>query len=253
MLWPFGLCFLPDTVLPPLHAATALCRRQADRPAARAAGRRRRGQPAADLAGAARARLRTSPRPPAASARWPCWPSWMPDIIVLDAQMPGLDGFDTCRRLRALPGLRAGAGADADRARRRRLDRTRLPGRRHRLLRQGHAVEPAGRAPALPAAQLAHAHRARAQQGHAGARAGPGPHGQLRLARGASIGLWMQPEALRVFGLPPAERVEPAPPAAHGARRRAPGLPARAARAAAAAARCWRRTSRSSSSTAASA
>ena len=30
---------------------------------------------------------------------------WTPDIVVLDAQMPGLDGFDTCRSLRALPGF----------------------------------------------------------------------------------------------------------------------------------------------------
>jgi predicted signal transduction protein with EAL and GGDEF domain len=29
---------------------------------------------------------------------------WTPDIIVLDAIMPGLDGFDTCRALRQLPG-----------------------------------------------------------------------------------------------------------------------------------------------------
>ena len=29
---------------------------------------------------------------------------WAPDIIVLDAMMPGLDGFATCRRLRAMPG-----------------------------------------------------------------------------------------------------------------------------------------------------
>ncbi len=29
---------------------------------------------------------------------------WAPDIIVLDAMMPGLDGFDTCRRLRRMPG-----------------------------------------------------------------------------------------------------------------------------------------------------
>ncbi len=29
---------------------------------------------------------------------------WTPDIIVLDAVMPGLDGFDTCRRLRRMPG-----------------------------------------------------------------------------------------------------------------------------------------------------
>ncbi|MEO7852430.1 MAG: EAL domain-containing protein [Rubrivivax sp.] len=30
---------------------------------------------------------------------------WTPDIIVLDAMMPGLDGFDTCRRLRATAGF----------------------------------------------------------------------------------------------------------------------------------------------------
>ena len=29
----------------------------------------------------------------------------VPDIIVLDAMMPGLNGFDTCERLRAMPGL----------------------------------------------------------------------------------------------------------------------------------------------------
>jgi len=29
---------------------------------------------------------------------------WAPDVIVLDAMMPGLDGFATCRRLRAMPG-----------------------------------------------------------------------------------------------------------------------------------------------------
>ncbi|WP_298951930.1 DNA-binding response regulator [uncultured Methylobacterium sp.] len=28
-----------------------------------------------------------------------------PDIILLDAVMPGLDGFETCRRLKAMPGL----------------------------------------------------------------------------------------------------------------------------------------------------
>jgi predicted signal transduction protein with EAL and GGDEF domain len=30
-----------------------------------------------------------------------------PDVVVLDAMMPGLDGFETCRRLRDLPGLHA--------------------------------------------------------------------------------------------------------------------------------------------------
>ncbi len=30
---------------------------------------------------------------------------WLPDVVVLDALMPGLDGFATCRKLRALPGV----------------------------------------------------------------------------------------------------------------------------------------------------
>ena len=47
------------------------------------------------------------------------------DAIVLDVMLPGIDGFETCRRLRER--RRLDAGADADRAR-----RGRGPGRRPR-------------------------------------------------------------------------------------------------------------------------
>ncbi|MDP9043607.1 MAG: EAL domain-containing protein [Pseudomonadota bacterium] len=30
---------------------------------------------------------------------------WLPDVVVLDALMPGLDGFETCRELRVMPGF----------------------------------------------------------------------------------------------------------------------------------------------------
>ena len=30
---------------------------------------------------------------------------WVPDLIVLDARMPGLDGFETCREIRDMYGF----------------------------------------------------------------------------------------------------------------------------------------------------
>ena len=107
---------------------------------------------------------------------------WSPDVIVLDGLMPGLDGFQTCRVVRAMVGPRVASRADADGPRRRRIDHARLRSRRHRLLRQVFAMEPARRPAEAFAAQLAHAPGAGAQQVEVGARAGPGAHGQFRLA-----------------------------------------------------------------------
>ena len=122
--------------------------------------------------------------------------------------------------------LRERAGADAHRAGRRRVDHPRLPGRRHRLLRQGQPVEPARRPPAIPAARLAHAHRAGTQPGQAGARAGPGAHGQLRLAarrhlrqRRLADAVGAGPARAR---LRPGRQRQPARHPAPGAARRAP-------------------------------
>ena len=122
-------------------------RRAGGQAARGAAGRRRRGQPAADRGGAARARLRHH----RVQRRRAC------------AAAAGRLGAghhrarrDDARagRLRHLPPaarharLRERAGADAHRPGRRCVDHPRLPGRRHRLLRQGQPVEPARRAAA---------------------------------------------------------------------------------------------------------
>ncbi len=131
---------------------------------------------------------------------------WVPDVLVLDAQMPGLDGFDTCSRLRAMPGFEllpvlmlTGLDDDASIARAFQAGATDffvktrqwglLAQRLNFLLRSSRTfIE----------LQRSKARLARAQD----------------LARMGSFdwragdhALWMQPEALRVFGFPPMERV----------------------------------------------
>jgi predicted signal transduction protein with EAL and GGDEF domain/CheY-like chemotaxis protein len=131
---------------------------------------------------------------------------WTPDIIVLDAQMPGLDGFDTCRRLRTLPGFEqvpvlmlTGLDDDASIARAFQAGATDffvkatqwslLAERLNFLLRNSRTrIE----------LERSKARLARAQD--------LARMGSFDWRRG-EFGLWMQPEALRVFGLPPTDRV----------------------------------------------
>ena len=131
---------------------------------------------------------------------------WTPDIVVLDAQMPGLDGFDTCRRLRELPGLEhvpvlmlTGLDDDASIARAYQAGATDffvkatqwglLTERLNFLLRSSRTrIE----------LERSKTRLARAQD--------LARMGSFDWRRG-EWGLRLQPEALRVFGLPPADRV----------------------------------------------
>lgn len=131
---------------------------------------------------------------------------WTPDIVVLDAQMPGLDGFDTCRRLRAMSGFKqvpvlmlTGLDDDASIARAYQAGATDffvkatqwslLTERLNFLLRSSRT--------------LIELERSKARLARAQDLARMGSFDWRR----AESGLAMQPEGLRVFGLPPMDRV----------------------------------------------
>ena len=112
-----------------------------------------------------------------------------PDVVVLDALMPEVDGFITCERLRRRSGRRARAGADADRPRRRDLYRARVRGRRDRLLRQEHhAVDAALGTAALHDPRLAHARRACRKPGQVVEGAAHRAAGQLGMGHRRALG-----------------------------------------------------------------
>ncbi len=105
-----------------------------------------------------------------------------PDLVVLDALMPGMDGFETCQALRRLPNyaqmpvlMLTGLDDDAS------ITRAYRAGATDFFVKSTQWSLLAGRLRYLLRV-IAHAHRTRAQQVQTGPRARPGPHGQFRLA-----------------------------------------------------------------------
>ena len=137
--------------------------------------------------------------------------NWTPDIIVLDAMMPGLDGFDTCRQLRRTPGFEnvpvlmlTGLEDDASITRAyqagasdffvKATQWSLLAGRLHYLLRASRTRIELER------------NRAKLARAQDLARMGSFDWRKHERA-GEPSGMLMSPEALRVFGFGPHERV----------------------------------------------
>ena len=134
----------------------------------------------------------------------------MPDMIVLDALMPGRDGFDTCRQIRHLPGcehipvlMLTGLDDDASITRAYQAGATDffvkstqwslLAGRLHYLLRSART--------------RLELERSKSKLARAQDLARMGSFDWRRSERAERVGLLMSPEALRVFGFGPSERV----------------------------------------------
>jgi predicted signal transduction protein with EAL and GGDEF domain/CheY-like chemotaxis protein len=131
---------------------------------------------------------------------------WSPDIIVLDALMPGLDGFDTCRRLRRTPGFETipvlmltGLEDDAS------ISRAYQAGATDFFVKATQWSLLAGRLQYLLRASRTRIEleRNRAKLARAQDLARMGSFDWRR----SEGGLLMSPEALRVFGFGPNERV----------------------------------------------
>jgi predicted signal transduction protein with EAL and GGDEF domain/DNA-binding response OmpR family regulator len=137
---------------------------------------------------------------------------WMPDIVVLDAMMPGLDGFDTCHELREAPGFEdlpvlmlTGLDDEASINRAYRVGATDffvksnqwslLAGRLRHVLRSARTRQELERSKS----KLARAQDL-ARMGSFDWRTTPNP-------RRAGGDLTLAPEALRVFGFGPQDRV----------------------------------------------
>ncbi len=134
---------------------------------------------------------------------------WTPDLVVLDALMPGLDGFDTCRRLRLLTGyenvpvlMLTGLEDDAS------ITRAYQAGATDFFVKSTHWSLLAGRLHYLLRSSRTRIEleRSKAKLARAQDLARMGSFDWRRGERDAAE-LVMSPEALRVFGFGPHERV----------------------------------------------
>jgi PAS domain S-box-containing protein len=135
---------------------------------------------------------------------------WTPDIIVLDALMPGLDGFETCRRIRHMPGLENTpvlmlTGLDDDAS----ITRAYEAGATDFFVKTPQWSLLTGRLLYLLRASRTRIELERSKSKLARAQdlARMGSFDWRRLERGLRGGLRMSPEALRVFGFGPHEDI----------------------------------------------
>ena len=196
-----------------MNAGATGRRRRPAAPAQGAAGRRRRGQPAADLDRCQRARFRDH-RGTSGPQAIRLLADWLPDVVVLDALMPELDGFDTCRQLRGMPGFESLPVLML-------TGRTTTP-RSPAPTRPGRPTSSSSRpsgvcwpAAALPAALGRTRQELERNKARLAARAGSRRMGSFDWKRGAG-GPVFSVEGLRVFGLGP-DRPLVSQPAAHAA------------------------------------
>ncbi len=133
-----------------------------------------------------------------------------PDIVVLDALMPGLDGFETCRALRRLPGhenvpvlMLTGLDDDAS------ITRAYQAGATDFFVKSTQWSLLAGRLQYLLRASRTRLELERSKSKLARAQdlARMGSFDWWRTDQGKTGGLLMSPEALRVFGCGPHEAV----------------------------------------------
>lgn len=132
---------------------------------------------------------------------------WLPDVLVLDAVMPGLDGFETCQELRNIPGYESLpvlmlTGLDDEQS----INRAYEVGATDFFVKSQQWSLLAGRL-----RYLLRAARTREELEHSKAKLAMAQDlarmGSIDWHKGSGDGLAFSPESLRVFGLGPKDRL----------------------------------------------